>query len=153
LKLEIEMTDWADGIEIRNNGIRCVMDSRVLSELLRTIVSLVMVFGALMFYSWVRSQIIDTGYESQKLFTVEQELLQIQNKLILEEETLKNPQRIDIIARGNLGMIPLHPNQLILPPLQMEEFDIPDSLAMAESEAGGMKKSAKNKRFVSYVIN
>ena len=147
------MTDWADGIEIRNNGIRCVMDSRVLSELLRTTVSLAMVFGALMFYSWVRSQIIDAGYESQNLFNVEQELLQIQNKLILEEETLKNPQRIETIARQDLGMIPLRPNQLILPPLQMKELDIPDSLAMAESETGGMKKPAKSKRFVSYVIN
>jgi len=147
------MTDWADGIEIRNYGIKCVIDSRVLSELLRTIISLGMIAGALLFYSWVRSQIVYTGYESQKLFTAEESLLHIQNKLILEEETLTNPQRIDIIARQELGMIPLRPNQLILPPLQMNENGISNAMAMTGSETVGSKKTAKNKRFGSYLSN
>jgi cell division protein FtsL len=144
------MTDWADGIETRNYGIKCVIDARILSELVRTIVCLAMVAGALLFYSWVRSQIINTGYESQKLFAEEESLLRIQNKLILEEETYRSPERIDIIARTYLGMIPLNPNQLIVPPLQTLEASASDKLALAGAESAGLKKSAA-KRLGNYI--
>jgi cell division protein FtsL len=147
------MTDWADGIEIRNNGIKCVIDARVFSELLRTIITLGMIAGALLFYSWVRSQIVNTGYESQKLFKKEQSLLDIQKKLILEEETWKDPERIDMIARGEFGLTKLRPNQLILPPLQVGEPGIPNSLAMAGSEANDLKKSEEIKRLGNYLTN
>ena len=42
------MTDWADGIEARNYGIKCVIDARVVSDLVRTIICLGMVAGALL---------------------------------------------------------------------------------------------------------
>jgi cell division protein FtsL len=151
--LEIEMTDWAEGIETRNYGIKCVIDARILSELVRTIVCLAMVAGALLFYSWVRGQIVNTGYESQKLFAVEESLLRTQKKLILEEETLRNPERIDSIARNNLGMTPLHPNQLIVPRVQDIERGLSNSMALASSEAKGPKKVAESKRFVNYLTN
>lgn len=147
------MTDWADGIEIRNNGIKCVIDPRIMSDLLRTIISLGLIAGALLFYSWVRSQIVYTGYESQELFAAEEKLLHIQKKLILEEETLKNPKRIDIIARNDLGMTPLRPNQLILPPSQAGGSGIPDSMAMAGSEANDIPEPAESRRFGNYFIN
>jgi cell division protein FtsL len=110
------MTDWAEAIERRNYGIKCVVDARAMSDLIRTIICLGMVAGALLFYSWVRNQIISTGYEAQSLFETEKSLQRIQNKLIVEEETLSNPERIDMIARGHLGMAPLSPGQLILSP-------------------------------------
>ena len=47
------MTDWADdGIKTRNYGIKCVIDARILSELVKTILCLAMVAGALLFYLW-----------------------------------------------------------------------------------------------------
>src|SRR5512136_2197669 len=103
----MNMTDWADGIETRNYGITNEIDVHMLSELMRIIVALAMVAGAFLFYSWIRSQIINTGYESQNLFAAEQSLLRAQNRLMLEEEILRNPERIDIIARNELGMTPL----------------------------------------------
>jgi cell division protein FtsL len=136
------MIDWADGIEARNYGIKSKIDARVLSELVRTIISLALVAGALLFYSWVRSQIINTGYESQKLFTAEEALLRTQRKLILEEETLRNPERIDLIARNDLGMSPLRPNQLILPQLQDMERSTSNAIAMVTAEATDLKKPA-----------
>ncbi len=141
------MTDWVDEIEIRNNGIKCVIDSRVLSELLRTIISLVLIAGALLFYSWVRSQIVYIGYESQKLFSVEEKLRDIEANLITEEETLTSPKRIDDIATRTLGMTKLRPYQMVLPPIQTRDRGVPDSLAMAASEADKLKNSDKGKRF------
>jgi cell division protein FtsL len=134
------MIDWADGIETRNFGIKSDIDTDVLSELMRTVFALVMIASALLFYSWVRSQIVNTGYEIQSLVQVEDSLLRTQKRLILEEETLGNPQRIDDIARNELGMNPLHPNQLILPPTQEVRHDSSGTIAMADSKAAGPKK-------------
>jgi cell division protein FtsL len=125
------MTDWADGIETRNYGIKCEIDLRILAELVRTIFALALVAGALLFYSWIRSQIISIGYESQTLFVQEESLLRAQKRLILEEATLRDPERIDIIARNELGMSPLRPNQLILAQPQELERGTSDKLAMA----------------------
>jgi cell division protein FtsL len=98
-----------------------------------------MIAGALLFYSWVRSEIVNTGYESQSLFTAEEDLLRTQKRLILEEETLRNPERIDMIARIDLGMTPLRPNQFILPQPQDLERGLANTMAMADSEAAGLK--------------
>jgi hypothetical protein len=132
------MTDWADGIETRNYGIKSEIDAGMMSELLRNIIPLAMIAGALLFYSWVRSQIVNTGYESQNLFVAEESLLRNQKGLILEEEMLRDPGRIDGIARNELGMIPLRPNQFIMPTPDAER-ELYNTMAMAESQATGLK--------------
>jgi len=137
------MTDWADGIETRNYGIRSGIDTGMLSELMRSIVALAMAAGALLFFSWVRSQIVNTGYESQNLFAAEESLLRAQKSLILEEEILRNPERIDTIARNDLGMTPLRPNQLIVPQLQDIERGASDALAMADSKGMDSRRAAR----------
>ncbi len=137
------MTDWADGIEFRNYGTRREIDMGMLSDLLRVIIALVMVAGALVFYSWVQNQIVNTGYESQNLFTEEEMQLRIQKKLILEEETLRSPGRIDMIARNDLGLAPLRPAQLIFPQRLDAAIAASDSLAMADPEAADLKRTAQ----------
>jgi cell division protein FtsL len=137
------MTDWAEGIETRNYGIKNEIDVGMLSELMRVIVAFVIVAGALLFYSWVRSQIVNTGYESQQLFTEEASLLRTQKSLILEEETLRNPERIDALARNELKMTPLRPNQLILPQIQDAERGASNAIAMVDSEAAAARKTAE----------
>jgi len=136
------MTDWADGIETRNYGIKSEIDGSMFSDLIRTIVPLLMIAGALLFYSWVRSQIVNTGYESQSLFAEEESLLRTEKKLILEEETLSNPERIDLIARIDLGMTPLRPNQFILPQTQDVERSLSNTMAMVDSVASAVKMAA-----------
>jgi cell division protein FtsL len=103
-----------------------------------------------LFYSWIRNQIVNTGYESQNLFAVEESLLRARKRLILEEETLRNPERIDIIARDDLGMTPLHPSQLILPQTQDVERSIPNEMAMADSKAGSLKRAVALKHVGDY---
>ena len=140
------MTDWADGIETRNYGIKNEVDVHMLSELMGIIVTLAMVAGALLFYSWIRNQIVNTGYESQNLFAEEESLLRTQKRLMVEEEILRDPERIYNIARNDLGMAPLHPNQLILPQIRDVERNISNEMAMADSKAGGLKRTAALKR-------
>jgi cell division protein FtsL len=137
------MKDWAGGIETRNYGIKSKLDACMLSELMRVIVALVIVAGALLFYSWVRSQIVNTGYESQQLFAEKESLLRAQKRLILEEETLISPERIDLIARNDLKMIPLRPNQLILPQLDDAGRSASNVMAMIDSGAANPQKAAR----------
>jgi len=129
------MRDWAYGIETRNYGIKCKIEIGTLMELMRIIMVFAVVAGAFLYYSWIRSHIVNTGYEIQDLFEQEKSLLRTQKTLILEEETLRNPQRIDIIARSELGMIPLRPNQIIPPQMQDVARSIPNEMAMADTEA------------------
>jgi len=72
---------------------------------------------------------------------VNESLLRTQTRLILEEETLRNPERIDFIARNDLGMVPLRPNQFILPQFQDPDRSLLNTLAMAGSKAD-MKAAA-----------
>jgi cell division protein FtsL len=136
------MTDWAEGIETRNYGIKNELDAGMLSELMRVIIVLVIVAGALLFCSWVRSRIVNTGYESQRLFAEEESLLRTQKSLILEEETLRNPERIDAIARSELKMTRLRPSQLIPQQIHDLERSVPNAMAMADLEAANVRKTA-----------
>jgi cell division protein FtsL len=149
-ELEAKMTDWADGIETRNYGIKNELDVTMLSELMRIIVALAMVAGALLFYSWIRSQIVNTGYESQSLFAEEESLMRTHESLVLEKEVLKNPERIDTIARNELGMTPLHPYQIILPKIQDAERSVSNELAMTDVKTASMKKFVAAKHLVDY---
>lgn len=144
------MTDWADGIESRNYGIRNEIDVHMLSELVGIIVALAMVAGSLLFYSWTRHQIVNTGYESQNLFAVEESLLRTQGRLILEEAVLSDPGRIDLIARTELGMAPLHPRQLIFSQIPDAEHRRSDAMAMADSKAGNSRRAGAVKHLGDY---
>jgi len=144
------MTDWADGIETRNYGIKNELDVHMLSELMRIIIALAVVAGALLFYSWIRSQIVNTGYESQSLFAAEESLLRTHQRLVLEKEVLRNPERIDTIARNELGMAPLHPYQVILTKIPDPESGPSDQMAMTDARAASLKRSVAVKRFVDY---
>lgn len=127
------MTDWADGTEERNYGIRADLQAGSLPELLRNIGPIALIAGALLFCSWVRSEIVAAGYEYQELSAVEDALLRAEKRLILEEETLLNPERIDLVARNELGMAPLRPNQLVLPVVQ--DAGLAHTMALLDSEA------------------
>jgi cell division protein FtsL len=140
------MVDLADGIEARNYCIRRRTDRRSLTELLLTTSTLLMIAGALLFCLWARFGIMQIGYEEQQLRTVEASLVRTQTALILEEETLKHPQRIESIARDELGMFPVRLNQLLPVGVTDIEAASPTALAMAQvpSSGGGGRRSSPN---------
>ncbi len=125
------MIDWSGEFGNRNYGIKRRTDSKRLSELLWLISSLAVVAGTLCFYAWMRSQIIHVGYTSQQLQAQEESLLRDQKKLILEEQMLKTPERIETIARTELGMTRLRTTQLLTPQFPGEEPAGTDTLAYA----------------------
>jgi cell division protein FtsL len=136
------MLDWADGIQGRNYGIRRGPDARSLKEV-TTIVSAMLVMAAvLLFYSWVRYQTINQGYCEQALQEKETKLLHAENLLAVEEQTLKNLDRIDSIARNDLGMLPALPGQVLAPQYQDIEPRAGTVLAMA----GTAQNSPESKR-------
>jgi len=127
------MVDWAGGIQSRNYGIRRESDVRNLAGVLKIILSVAMIAGVLLFYSWVRSRIVDLGYEEQRLQSQEESLLREEKRLILVEQTLKSPERIDAIARNELGMAPLRASQLLTAQYPDVEWAGTTELAMAGS--------------------
>src|SRR5262249_30406136 len=107
------MIDWADGHETCNYAIKREAGLRHLAELVWVLLSLLLAATIFVFHSWQRSQIVNIGYEAGRLNALEQTLRRSEASLILEEETLKNPERIDLIARGVLGMTPVRPSQIL----------------------------------------
>ena len=108
------MTDWVYENENRNYGIKKKTGINA-RELFWVLFLLIPITGTLIFHLWVRGQITYTGYEMQKLSQREESLLRMQEKLVVKEEILQSPARIDRVARVRLGMTPLRPDQ-VLPP-------------------------------------
>lgn len=130
------MRDWAEGIASRNYGIKRQTDRRHLADLLGITFSVLMIGGVLLFYAWIRSQIVEIGYEEQRLQAEEKAILRDQTNLVLEEETLKNPGRIDDIARNMLGMTLVRANQLVAPQTMDSQANGSTVLAMARPALG-----------------
>jgi hypothetical protein len=140
------MSDWSTGVEPRNCPILRKNDSRSLSELLASILCVLSVAGALVGHLWIRGRIVEVGYQVQRLEAREQSLKKTQNDLILQEETLKNPQDLDFYARNVLGMEPVKPSQII-PFTRGVEADRPVGLALAnpmQSKVPPRNTSANN---------
>ena len=125
------MMDWAGSIQTRNYGIKRRTDERNLRELLSIILSVLALAAVFFFCSWVRSRIVELGYSEQNLRAEEESLLRTQRILVVEEANLQNPERIDSIARNDLGMTRVRTNQLLSPQFQDLELGGPTRLAMA----------------------
>jgi len=106
------MTDWVYENETRNYGIKKKLGINI-RELFYVLFLLVPITASFIFLLWVRSEITETGYEIQKVSRSEEMLMRTQEKLIVKEEILQSPERIDRIARARLGMAPLRPEQVL----------------------------------------
>ncbi len=140
------MNDWSVGVESRNYRIVHRPDSRSLADLLASMLCLLIIAGALTGYVYTRCRIVALGYELQKCTEIEQTLARAEIMLILQEEELKSPDRIDRIARNELAMEPLGPYQRIVP--SFHEFDArPATLALVNTPSASVpprRSSANN---------
>ncbi len=134
--MEYIMLDFAAGIEAKNYGLRKTSDLRTLLDSLKILFPLVMIAGALSFHIWIRSQKIQVGYENQQLIHQEEGLLNLQKELILEEQTLKDPKTLEIVALGDLDMIVPPADRIILSHAP-EEWDLTSSEALALGNLSG----------------
>jgi cell division protein FtsL len=84
-------------------------------DLLLTTLSFLVIGAALLFCLWVRSHITQMGYEIQRLQEQQAALERTKSALVVQEQTLKYPERLDQIARDELGMSPVRLSQMLPP--------------------------------------
>ncbi len=127
------MMDWAGGLESRNYAIRREIDVQNLLDLLLISLSIGTMAGVFLFHSWVHAKMVETGYQTQNLQSEERALMNDQEKLSLEIQTLMSPDRIDAIAQADLGMKPPRPSQLLTPAVRDIERNRTTTLALANA--------------------
>jgi cell division protein FtsL len=142
--MEQRMKDLAGSIETRNYGIKPRTDVRSLFDLFYVILSVAAMASVLCFYLWVRVQITTAGYEVQRLQSEEEALSRSAKNLIAEEQMLKDPGRIDTIARMELGMTPLRAYQVLPAGLPLEGNGSPVKVALARGNSGRTEKPSAN---------
>jgi cell division protein FtsL len=120
------MLDLAEGVEDRNYGLRRAGAARSLLEALQIVLPVAMIAAALTFYVWVRGRLVQAGYQAERLQAQEEELLETGRRLLLEEQTLKDPDRLEAAARDRLGLISIRPWQVIPAPL-LDRWDTSSS--------------------------
>ncbi|MEZ4524824.1 MAG: hypothetical protein R2941_02755 [Desulfobacterales bacterium] len=77
------------------------------------IIFLIVFIAQLLVYTWCRVQCINVGYEIARETDNWQQLLTIQNRLKIEMERLRTPERIADISAKRLGLITPEPRQKI----------------------------------------
>ena len=140
------MVDLAGTTELRNYSIKRRTDRRHLKDMLACTAPVLLLACSFGFYAWVRCSIIDLGYQEQSLSSQEKLLLRDQGHLILEEQTLKRPERIETIAQRDLGMVRMRTQQLMPVSSHEAEFGGPATYALAtdRSSPDPSKPSATN---------
>ena len=97
---------------INSNVIREADDKSRRDYLVVTVLAGMFLFG-LFAYAWQHYQWIQYGYRIEEAQKKKDQLAEIGRQLRLERASLRSPQRIDSIARGELGMVVPAPGQLV----------------------------------------
>jgi cell division protein FtsL len=119
------MVDLANGVEVRNYGLKRTPDPKGVRESLMLFLPVAIVACAFSFQIWIRCQTISVGYQMQELQSQWDELLRNRQQLVVEEQTVKNPEWLDQIAGKNLGMVVVRPAQII--PASIKNLDADNS--------------------------
>jgi len=97
---------------INNNVIREADARSHRDYIIITALAAVFLLG-LFAYGWQHYQWIQYGYRIEEAQKKKEQLAEIERQLRLERASLSNPQRIDSIARKQLGMVVPAPGQLV----------------------------------------
>src|SRR3989475_10865373 len=98
---------------IVNNKVMRQADTKSYRDyIIVTVLAAMFLFG-LFAYGWQHYQWIQYGYRIEEAQRKKEQLAEIGRQLRLERASLSNPQRIDSIARKQLGMVVPAPGQLV----------------------------------------
>ena len=97
---------------INNNVIREADAKGHRDYIIVTVLAAMFLFG-LFAYGWQHYQWIQYGYRIEEAQKKKEQLAETGRQLRLERASLSNPQRIDSIARKQLGMVVPAPGQLV----------------------------------------
>ena len=73
----------------------------------------ILVFLSVLLLSWQHLQCVRAGYEIEQLKVQRAALEEWEHQLAVEQAALADPQRIDTLARKDLGMVSPSPQQVI----------------------------------------
>src|SRR5262245_61421448 len=97
---------------VNNNVIREADTKSHRDYIVVTALAAISLFG-LFAYGWQHYRWIQNGYRIEEEQKQKEQLAEIGRQLRLERASLRNPQRIDAIARRDLGMVVPAPGQLV----------------------------------------
>ena len=98
---------------IINNNVVRETDARSYRDYIVVTALAAMFLLGLFTYGWQYYQWIQYGYRIEEARKQKDQLAEIRHRLRLERAMLRNPQRIDTIARTHLGMVVPEPGQVV----------------------------------------
>jgi len=97
---------------IDNSRLVKVADRERNREMMQFTCACVLLFVLALAYMWQHYSAIEYGYRIQAMKGERDRLVELNRALRLEEASLRDPQRIDALARG-LGMVQPQPGQVV----------------------------------------
>ncbi len=122
--------------QIDNSRLVKELDFQKTRECLLLMVLAMLCLLALLCLAWQQFEVIRRGYEREELRKEIKHLTEVNRQLKLERATLRSPQRIDLIARKQLGLINPSFHQIVVQPTP--EPSRPDEILLAAREGRGM---------------
>jgi len=107
-------------------------------EYFNLLVAGLLVFICVLLFAWQHLKCVQDGYEIEGLKAERVRLLKWNHQLRLSEAALADPQRIDVLARKNLGMVSPDPQQVIQwSGVSQSSRQEPDSVQVARNTLAG----------------
>jgi len=97
---------------IDNSRLVRISDSKRKREMFHFSVATASLFLLVMFYAWQHFSAIEYGYKIEALKKQREELVENNRSLKLQEASLRDPERIDVLAR-RMGLEPSMPGQVV----------------------------------------
>jgi cell division protein FtsL len=101
----METFEYAIKKDVRNNPIVREVDERRLREQRHTLVIVVLFVAVVLFSGWQRVELLQHGYRVEHMQEQRADEAEINRHLTLEIETLRSPQRIEMLATQRLHLV------------------------------------------------
>lgn len=101
----METFEYAIKKDVRNNPIVREVDERRLREQRHTLVIVVLFVAVVLFSGWQRVELLQHGYRVERMQEQRADEAEINRHLKLEIETLRSPQRIEMLATQRLHLV------------------------------------------------
>jgi cell division protein FtsL len=117
---------------IDNSRLRKEVDYRRTKECFVLISLGVFCLLILLFLAWQHFEILRGGYENETFKKEVSRLEEENHKLKLERASLRSPQRIDLIARRDLGLVAPQTSQIVILPTSFPTEPLVTQLASTD---------------------
>ena len=94
--------------------IRRAIDRRGMKQLVGGTLACLLLAFSLFFSAWMRTQVTQQGYRLSQLTQEHQKLLRTREELTFQSARLRNPARIEALAREELKMAPPTSDQIVV---------------------------------------